>query len=504
MEGARKQLSGRSCLREIRKHFEQLPDRRRAASTVIPLADALMSGFAVFSLKFPSLLQFEQRAKAEFEKNFDRNKRRSPALLQKKYNSNLRSLYGIREIPSDTQMRSILDEVDPDSIRGAFAKLFEPLQRGKALADFEFHAGHYLLSIDGTGYFSSDKVHCDSCMMSMKKKAPRNSGLRQGQEEGRGGRRGHSRQSPTSATKESDKTPLYYHQMLGAALVHPERKTVIPFCPEPILKQDGEEKNDCERNACRRFLAKFRQDHPRLKVIVVEDALGANTPHVKDLKDYGMHFILGVKPASHPLLFRGLEKRTEAGDVKTYEKREIFGKKIRKRRTHRFRYVNGVLLSGADVTLAVNFLEYWETTEWTDPKGRPQRTEVHFSWVTDLGIHEDNLMILMRGGRARWKIENETFNTLKNQGYEFEHNFGHGTQNLTTNFASLMMLAFLFDQIQEHCCALFQAAHARCVSRISLWSLMRSMYCYVSLANWSAFMSAIAKPNRWKLVPDTS
>jgi hypothetical protein len=54
----------------------------------------------------------------------------------------------------------------------------------------------------------------------------------------------------------------------------------------------------------------------------------------------------------------------------------------------------------------------------------------------------------MRGGRARWKIENETFNTLKNQGYEFEHNYGHGYKNLSVNLAFLMMLAFLVDQAQ--------------------------------------------------------
>ena len=64
---------------------------------------------------------------------------------------------------------------------------------------------------------------------------------------------------------------------------------------------------------------------------------------------------------------------------------------------------------------------------------------------------------MVRGGRARWKIENETFNTLKNQGYQFGHNFGHGKQNLSTIFVMLMMLAFLVDQTQELCCPLFQA-----------------------------------------------
>ena len=94
----------------------------------------------------------------------------------------------------------------------------------------------------------------------------------------------------------------------------------------------------------------------------------------------------------------------------------------------------------------VNFIEYWELG--------PDQVQ-HFSWVTDLRVSKRNVYKLMRGGRARWKIENETFNTLKNQGYNFEHNYGHGEQHLSVVFAMLMMLAFLVDQTQQLCCALF-------------------------------------------------
>ena len=64
----------------------------------------------------------------------------------------------------------------------------------------------------------------------------------------------------------------------------------------------------------------------------------------------------------------------------------------------------------------------------------------------------------MQGGRTRWHIENDTFNTLKNQGYQFDHNFGHGKQNLSVVLAFLMFTAFLIDQIQEFACKHFQAA----------------------------------------------
>ena len=101
----------------------------------------------------------------------------------------------------------------------------------------------------------------------------------------------------------------------------------------------------------------------------------------------------------------------------------------------------------------MNFLEYWER--------RSNGKEQHFAWVSDLPIEESTVMEMMRAGRARWRIENETFNTLKNQGYRFEHNFGHGHKHLATVFAYLMMLAFLIDQVRQRGCTLFAKARVK-------------------------------------------
>jgi hypothetical protein len=75
---------------------------------------------------------------------------------------------------------------------------------------------------------------------------------------------------------------MYYHQMLGGVLVHPDQPTVLPFAPEPMLKQDGTKKNECERNASKRMLSRIRKDHPQLKLIVV-DGLASNAPHIRHL-----------------------------------------------------------------------------------------------------------------------------------------------------------------------------------------------------------------------------
>lgn len=400
----RKKLSANGLLKQVKQSFEQVKEHR-IGNVKVTLADNLMSGFAMFSLKDPSLLAFdERRGKPE----------------------NLHTVYGMEQIPSDTQMRAVLDDVEPESLRPVYKEVFRDAQRGKALEPYRIMGKYYLLSLDGTGYFSSNKIHCANCLVKK---------LRNGER-------------------------LYHHQMLGAAIIHPDLNTVIPLMPEPIIKQDGVKKNDCERNAAKRFFKKLRQDHPRLPLIITEDALSSNAPHIKELNKHNLHFILGVKENDHAFLFEQVAQAREEGRSIEYE---ITKNGV----THRFHFVNQVPLNASNPDVLVNFLEYWEIT------GKGER---HFSWITDFRIERHNVYTLMRAGRARWKIENETFNTLKNQGYQFEHNFGHGENHLSVIFALLMMLAFLVDQIQQAACPLFQAALAKIGSKKRLWERMRGLF----------------------------
>jgi hypothetical protein len=111
--------------------------------------------------------------------------------------------------------------------------------------------------------------------------------------------------------------------------------------------------------------------------------------------------------------------------------------------------------------------------------------------VTDVRVNQRHVFRLMRGGRARWKIENETFNTLKNQGYHFEHNDGHGQQNLSVVLAMLMMLAFLVDQTQQRCCALFQTVWAKLGSKRLLWERMRALFYDYALESMRQLLAAL-------------
>jgi len=416
----RKHLSADALFRLVQSDFARLPDYR-VGDTEIALADALMSAFAMFSLKAPSLLAFDKE-RAE---------------------GNLHTIYGIERVPCDTRMREILDPISPQWLRPAFKSVFRQLQRGKALEAMTWLDGHYLLALDGTGYFSSKTVHCASCL-----------------------RRVHRNGSIT-----------YAHQMLGAAIIHPDQRAVIPLMPEPITNRDGTDKNDCERNAAKRFVAKLRQDHPHLKFIVTEDSLSSNAPHIETLHAHGLHYILGVKEGDHAYLFQQVQAAEHAGRVTYYERHDRAAGVV-----HRFRFVNDMPLNAARTDVRVHFIEYWEVG---DDKSQ------HFSWVTDLRVSKRNVYHLMRGGRARWKIENETFNTLKNQGYNFAHNYGHGEDNLSVVFAMLMMLAFLVDQTQQLGCALFQAVWTKLGSKRRLWERMRALFYDYAFASMRQLFEAL-------------
>ena len=416
----RKHLSADALFRTVRSGFAAIPDYR-LSDTEISLTDTLMSAFALFSLKSPSLLAFDKH----------------------RVEGNLGTIYAIDHVPCDTQMREILDPVSPESVRPLFKSVFGQLQRGKALESMRFLDDFYLLALDGTEYFSSKTIHCASCLH----KVHRNGSI------------------------------TYYHQMLGAALLHPDQRTVIPLMPEPIVKQDGRAKNDGERNAAKRFIAKWRRDHPHLKFIVTEDSLSSNAPHIETLQVHGLHYILGVKDGDHTPLFEQIQAAEQAGRVISYERHDRAARVV-----HRFRFVNDVALNTSHRDVRGNFIEYWEVGE---------RKVQHFSWVTDLRVSPRNVYHLMRGGRARWKIENETFNTLKNQGYHFEHNYGHGIKNLSVVFATVMMLAFLVDQTQQLCCALFQAVWAKLGSKRLLWERMRALFYDYRLDSMRALFEAL-------------
>lgn len=417
-----KYLSAPALLSQVRQAFEQIPDPRRYGQQ-FSLPDVLMSGLAVFGLKYPSLLKFDEQ--------------RSELRIR----ANLKSLYGVEQAPCDTQLRTVLDRVDPAELRTPFIRIHQQLYEQKFLEDFDY-LGSFLISIDGTGQFSSSRVNCPECCSR------------------------HYRNGEVG----------YYHQLLGAVIVHPDQSQVLPLFPEAITRQDGVIKNDCERNASQRLLRQIREAFPRWPLRIVEDSLSGNGPHLNLLKELSISYIISVKPEGQESLFTEAQTCMVRGQTDEFETMGLDGI------LRGYRWVNQIPLNQSHPDIRVNFLDYWEIRE-----GK----ELNFSWITDVHLTAENVPLIMKGGRSRWKIENQTFNTLKNQDYKFEHNYGHGQQHLSTVLAMLMMLAFLIDQVQEYGCVFFQAARQRFHSRTSLWIKIKGLFTEFFIEDWEALWRGI-------------
>ena len=395
-------------MRWLDTEFQNLPDHR-ATNARDQLAEVLKGAFAMFSLKCPSLLDFKNQTVPE--------------------QSNLHSVYRIHgAIPCDNQMRGILDPLDPQLLRPLFRAGFLRLRSAGLIRESEYWRQDVIVSVDGVEHFSSTTVHCPSC---------------------------------TTRTHRNG-VVSYHHAGLAAVLVNPAQAEVFPLDFEPILRQDGAKKNDCERNAAKRLCAELHERYHDLQILLVEDALYANAPHLRQITSYGWHYVLNVKPDSHQSLCKQFAGRQASGQVKELRQTDADGVQ------HYYAWTSDLCLCESATDVKVNFLLYEQTT----PDGEVKR----WTWITNLPLQARTVERVMRAGRSRWKIENETFNTLKNQGYHFEHNYGHGQQQLATVLALLMLLAFLVDQIQQRCCALFRQLWRGLRTKAKLWETLRSLF----------------------------
>lgn len=387
-------------------YFKQITDRR-GSGVEYPLDKLLRLAFAMFSLKHPSLLDFRKHSRTEAH-NLDR-------------------VFGVDFCCSDNALRAALDEVSPDELQKLFAFLAKLLRDHKVLSDYEVGKKQLLVSIDGVEYFHSQKVCCGYCLR----------------------------------RKDRNGEWHYYHQMLVAVIVHPDHKEVFPICCEPIMQQDGSSKNDCERNAAKRLIKRLRELYPDWRLIVVEDALYSNGPHIAQLQsgsgqDYD--YLIGVKPADHKGLF------SQAASRPAQKETALDQAGIR----HEYQWANNLPLNQANAHVRVNLLQ----CTLTDLKGK----QTTFSWIAPWKLTRKNLTRTESWGRSRWKIENETFNTLKNQGYHFEHNYGHGSRNLSVVLAILMLLAFCVDQIQQRASNNFRLIWQHLKTKKKLWAALRAVF----------------------------
>ena len=426
---SKKHLSFTALRKSLSQHFGQIDDRRQSAKVDFSLHDCLMSGYAMMFFQDPSLLTFQQRLQDGIQKN------------------NLATIFNVSGVPKETQMRHVLDAIAASELDPIFADFLHRLQRGKHLVNYQFLNNSYLVSIDGSEYFSSEKINCPHCLVTQSKGKQR-----------------------------------YHHQILQSVIVHPDMRQVLPLAPESISNRDGSKKQDCERNAAKRLIAKIRATYPKLKITVTADGLYSNQPFIDELKKAKMSFILVAKPTDHKVLFEWVNELIQLDGGGRLELVDEKG------RRHCYQWVNQVPLNGTKDADLVNFFQY----QLVASSGK---TTYKNSWVTDIDVNGNNVLSLVKGGRARWKIENETFNTLKNQGYHLEHNFGHGQHNLSMIFFVLNLLAFYVHQILELTDRLYhKVRYTKFTSRKEYWNQLRCTIRILIFPRWESLLQFILDP----------
>lgn len=411
--------------------FGHMVDTRQAEHVTYSLHDTLMSGFAMLFFQHPSLLEFQRKMK------------------QRRGRCNLETIFGVHEVPSDTQMREILDGVPPELLRQVLPELFAKVRRAGWAKDFKstvpngFHQGDYYTAIlDGSDYFHSTKVQCPGCLQ----------------------------RSDTSGEVH------FRHTVVSATLVKAGSHRVLPLDVEEVRNSDGQAKQDCEVNAAKRLITRLRQEHPQLPVIIGGDDLYCHEPLIAQMRDLGLHHVLVCQPTSHLELYDWVE---DMGRLDGCSKGQWHEGPACRRRFYTYRLASSVPLT-ASRRLWGTLVEVWE-------HDREGKQLYHNAWFTDLEVTPDNVAAIVGIGRSRWKIENEHFNVHKNQGYELEHNYGHGKQTLSMVFYLLNLLAFIAHMILERGDRLYQ----RCVattSRRELWHTLRTAMRMILVSAWSEFL----------------
>ena len=410
-------------------HFDAINDPRKKGSCDYSQKDVLMSAFACMYFQEPSLLKFQQQ------------------MEDQQGNNNCRSLFGIENIPQSTQLRDVLDNIPSDAIAPVFKDFFNRLRRHKHLEEYAILPNILMCSIDGTQYYSSNKISCEHCLH--------------------------------KEHKTGEKT--YSHSVLQGAIMHPDKKQVIPVMPEVIQNTDGSKKQDCETNAAKRFIDRLRATHPRQKFLISGDGLMSNQPLIEKVLDNNMHYIFVCKPGNHQYLFEWLNDFPELPSLEIKDKKGY---------TFQYRWKNKVPLHGQANAVEVNYFE----CKMINEKGKVISTN---SWVTDIKINKKNIIKMVKAGRCRWKIENECFNTLKNQGYCIEHNYGHGKQYLNYNLYLITLLAFYFHQIFELTDKVYQGCRQKFGSKCHLWEKLRGAIYFFIFNSWETLLTYLVPDRKY-------
>jgi hypothetical protein len=410
----------------------KFPDLRTGKNSIYDLPDVGMSAFSVFFIQSPSFLAHQRDMKL------------------RKGRSNAESLFKLSDIPSDNQIRNLLDPVSPEYLQPVYRQTFLALEQTEILKNRRCYANQLLVAIDGTEYFSSKNIHCKNC---------------------------NHRELNNGKTN-------YFHSALTPVIVQPGNEYVISLEPEFIVPQDGHEKQDCEIQAAKRWVEKHGDFYAERGVTILGDDLFSRQPFCLVLKDKHFHFILVCKPDSHTNLYQ---------TVDFLAANKTLGSKVVRRWAGRYpeiytyRYTNKLLLNGEPDAMEVGWCEVTITREDTGEQLYKN------AFVTDFEVKDTTVEAIVRDGRARWKVENENNNVLKTKGYHIEHNFGHGEQHLASLLLSLNLLAFLFHTVLDLADEQYRAIRQTLGTRRRFFQDLEALLRYFQFESWEAVLSFMFK-----------
>jgi hypothetical protein len=413
----------------LREAIGKIEDPRKPSpNKQYSLFDAALSAFGVFFFQCSSFLEHQKQ------------------LNSRKGRDNTQTLLDVFKIPTDAQIRNILDKINPNMLFEVFISVYQTLKNKGFLKQYEVLDEQLLVPLDGTEYFSSKSINCEKC---------------------------------SSRTHKNDSV-TYFHTAILPVIASPNIEQVISLDPEFITPQDGHDKQDCETAAAKRWIQRHAGIFEKGKVTLLGDDLFSRQPMCEIALSQNFHYIFVCLPDSHPTLYKWIDCFDALGEVQYYQERHRHGKEWR---LYNYRWKNQILLRDMEPSIETNWLELIITRE------KDRKIIFKNNWITDHLVSSNNIVEMACAGRTRWKTENENHNTLKTKSYHLEHNFGHGSEYLASILVTLNLLAFLFHTVLEFVDEKYRQARKQIGTRKRFFQDLRALTTYLVFDNWQHLFS---------------
>jgi hypothetical protein len=350
------------------------------------LAELVMGGIMLFVFKEGSRNSFDNdRREGRFRKNY-----------QRAFKIRLPGMDAVEDL------YRVLETSELETLKNLIVR--ELIER-KVFYRFRFMGKRYFVSIDGTGVAGYKDDYCGQC---------------------------------TGKTSKNGVT-TYFHNVLEAKLVTSNDMSVS-IATEWIYNEEGKEydKQDCELKAFKRLAAKLKKTYPRLALVILADGLYANQTFFKICKDNGWEFIVTFKQGNLPSVHEEINLLPQS--AKHRGKRFIAGKQGQAK-NQEFQWINSIDYCGHSLSVI-------ECKETIAGKQQDEQETTTFTHISSIPVDKDNFFQISDGGRMRWKIEN-SFDYLKEHGYNLGHKFSRVSFNALKNYYQSMMMAHMINQFVE-------------------------------------------------------